>query len=324
MAEAPIPRCNCCHTRDVAILLECHNSACSHYATPQRIYEGWHSKQAAPAAVAGPGVRRIERTYFPNSPAHRALAAFCHAMHDNNIDGADMRAAMLWFLGLEEYEEQAAEIDPATMALAESVGLIGPASRTHDLHGAIQRFHDLICANATIKAAQMAAEAISEAAPQQEPVAWANWKVGSTSYAPYRTREQAVASVNQSGIAATQEGPYEVVALYTAPQTSPAAQGDALTQAARDVLAERQRQISVEGRTPGLDDEHLPGVLALAAASYVCADEGDAPPAIWPWDWSWWKPRDRRRNLVKSGALVLAELERMDRAGAARAAQEGK
>lgn len=109
-----------------------------------------------------------------------------------------------------------------------------------------------------------------------------------------------------------------------APKPSPAAQGDALTQAARDVLAERQRQISAEGWTPEHDDEHLPGELSLAAASYVCADEGDAPPAIWPWDWSWWKPRDRRRNLVKSGALVLAELERVDRADAARAAQEGR
>jgi hypothetical protein len=52
--------------------------------------------------------------------------------------------------------EQAQEpviVDLATMELAESVGLIGPASRTHDLHNAIQRFHDLICANATIKAA---------------------------------------------------------------------------------------------------------------------------------------------------------------------------
>lgn len=51
--------------------------------------------------------------------------------------------------------------DMAVMQLAESVGLIGPASRTHDLHAAIQRFHDLICANATIKAAAMAAEVIS-------------------------------------------------------------------------------------------------------------------------------------------------------------------
>jgi len=56
-------------------------------------------------------------------------------------------------------------VDATTMELAESVGLIGPASRTHDLHAAIQRFHDLICANATLKAAKMAADAISEATP---------------------------------------------------------------------------------------------------------------------------------------------------------------
>lgn len=52
-------------------------------------------------------------------------------------------------------------IDQKTMELAESVGLIGPASRIGDLHAAIQRFHDLICVNATIKAAVMAADVIS-------------------------------------------------------------------------------------------------------------------------------------------------------------------
>ena len=55
-------------------------------------------------------------------------------------------------------------VDAKTMELAESVGLIGPASRTHDLHAAIQRFHDLVCVNATIKAAQMASDAIREVA----------------------------------------------------------------------------------------------------------------------------------------------------------------
>lgn len=60
-------------------------------------------------------------------------------------------------------QQEATRVDPKTMELAESVGLIGPASRTHDLHAAIQRFHDLICANATIKAAAMAAEVISGA-----------------------------------------------------------------------------------------------------------------------------------------------------------------
>jgi hypothetical protein len=106
--------------------------------------------------------------------------------------------------------------------------------------------------------------------------------------------------------------------MLAAAPTPAAQQGDALTQAARDVLAERQRQINIEGWTPKHDDEqHLPGELALAAASYVCADENDAPPAIWPWAPSWWKPRDRRRNLTKAGALILAEMERIDRAALA-------
>jgi hypothetical protein len=67
---------------------------------------------------------------------------------------------------------QPVEVDQTTMELAESVGLIGPASRTHDLHAAIQRFHDLICVNATIKAAKMAADAIRESTPSAAPVAW--------------------------------------------------------------------------------------------------------------------------------------------------------
>jgi hypothetical protein len=28
----------------------------------------------------------------------------------------------------------------------------------------------------------------------------------------------------------------------------------------------------------------------------------------------WWKPTNRRRDLVKAGALILAEIERLDRA----------
>lgn len=77
-------------------------------ADAERLEKETGYKATRYVAEPGPGVRRIERTSFPNSPAHRALSAFCHAMHGNNIDGADMRAAMLWFLGLEECEEQAA------------------------------------------------------------------------------------------------------------------------------------------------------------------------------------------------------------------------
>jgi hypothetical protein len=77
--------------------------------------------------------------------------------------------------------QEPVEVDQATMELAESVGLIGPASRTHDLHAAIQRFHDLICVNATIKAAKMAADAIRESTPPAAPVAW-KWH-----QAPFKT-----------------------------------------------------------------------------------------------------------------------------------------
>jgi hypothetical protein len=94
----------------------------------------------------------------------------------------------------------------------------------------------------------------------------------------------------------------ECHAVYLAPP--PAAQPVAvpeLTQAASDVLAERRRQVEVEGWTPQHDDaEHLPDELAMAASCYATADENEAPPAVWPWSWSWWKPKDRRRNLVKA------------------------
>lgn len=32
----------------------------------------------------------------------------------------------------------------------------------------------------------------------------------------------------------------------------------------------------------------------------------------------WWKPKDRRRNLVKAGALIVAEIERLDRLASGR------
>lgn len=104
--------------------------------------------------------------------------------------------------------------------------------------------------------------------------------------------------------------------------------------AALDVLAERQRQISTEGWTPEHDDQHEGGSLAKAAACYALHAAGrDAwctqsyqsasPPmdgpadedTLWPWDRRWWKPKSQRADLVRAGALILAEIERLDRAG---------
>ncbi len=87
-----------------------------------------------------------------------------------------------------------------------------------------------------------------------------------------------------------------------------------------DVQSERRRQINVEGWTPEHDDKHETGALASAAGCYamfsLAYPAGD-PSHFWPWDKSWWKPSpDGRRNMVKAGALILAEIERLDRAAA--------
>ena len=93
--------------------------------------------------------------------------------------------------------------------------------------------------------------------------------------------------------------------------------GNGMTHAARDVLSERQRQIEVEGWTPEGDAAYRDGELADAAACYARPRYrmGETCPPEWPWAGKWWKPTDRRRNLVKAGALILAEIERLDRWG---------
>jgi hypothetical protein len=88
----------------------------------------------------------------------------------------------------------------------------------------------------------------------------------------------------------------------------------AVESAALDVLAERKRQVEVEGWTPEHDDEHSNGDLAQAAAFYaLVGQEHEGCRIVWPWEESWMKICDNRRNLVKAGALILAEIERLDR-----------
>ena len=93
---------------------------------------------------------------------------------------------------------------------------------------------------------------------------------------------------------------------------------NAITKAAADVLAERRRQIEREGWTPEHDDEHNAGEMARAAACYALFNTAPTP-TMWPrqWDASWWKPKDDRSNLVRAAALLLAEIERLDRADTA-------
>ena len=87
------------------------------------------------------------------------------------------------------------------------------------------------------------------------------------------------------------------------------------------IAEERQRQIGSEGWTPEHDAmDNSGGELAMAAACY--AFDAVALPTIdakgfiynnWPWSRKWWKPTpcDTIRQLVKAGALIAAEIDRL-------------
>lgn len=83
-----------------------------------------------------------------------------------------------------------------------------------------------------------------------------------------------------------------------------------------DVIAERHRQQSVEGWTPEHDNAYQNSELADAAACYAihAHNQGFSTPSHWPWSPDWWKQSGARRDLVKAGALIIAEIERIDRA----------
>lgn len=95
-----------------------------------------------------------------------------------------------------------------------------------------------------------------------------------------------------------------------------------LTQAAHDVLQERVRQVH-KGCTFESDDEYDAGQLARAGATYAAHAASEVmnaqqfpnaeAPTLWPWPAAFFKPTDTRRSLVKAAALLLAEIERLDR-----------
>ena len=101
------------------------------------------------------------------------------------------------------------------------------------------------------------------------------------------------------------------------------------------IAAERERQISDEGWSADHDDDHVNGELAEAACCYatdpitraaiMLTKDGAAnvnqpgsgyDARHWPAEWSGcWKPspNDRIRELVKAGALIAAEIDRLQR-----------
>lgn len=105
------------------------------------------------------------------------------------------------------------------------------------------------------------------------------------------------------------------------------------TRAEIDVIDERRRQRNEEGWTEEHDDTHNAAEMARAAAFYSlhaasllmpldplgeradCARTVVAAEQAWPAEWSheWRKPKMPRRSLVVAAALLIAEIERLDR-----------
>lgn len=90
-----------------------------------------------------------------------------------------------------------------------------------------------------------------------------------------------------------------------------------------EIADERRRQVEAEGWTPEHDDEHNTGGMAQAAACYAMAarwwQAGWHPTSLpdhieWPWARKWWKPKAPRQDLIRAAALIVAEIERLDRA----------
>jgi hypothetical protein len=87
------------------------------------------------------------------------------------------------------------------------------------------------------------------------------------------------------------------------------------------ITEERQRQIEEEGWSEKHDDWQVVEELAFAAACYAIPEssriylKSSNKPNLWLWEAEWWKPTpdNRIKELVKAGALIAAEIDRLKR-----------
>ncbi|WP_411839776.1 hypothetical protein [Paracoccus sp. ME4] len=88
------------------------------------------------------------------------------------------------------------------------------------------------------------------------------------------------------------------------------------------IANERRRQVEDERWSSENDDIYVMGELERAGLCYLFHDTefgltGTGPaPLDWPWHPTWWKPKGRRMDLVRAGALFMAEADRVARTGA--------
>ena len=81
------------------------------------------------------------------------------------------------------------------------------------------------------------------------------------------------------------------------------------------IAAERQGQVEREGYTPEHDDAHANRELLAAAICYAhnAGQFKQGPPTMWPFGNPDWKPGDNIKDLAKAGALIAAEIDRLQR-----------
>lgn len=99
------------------------------------------------------------------------------------------------------------------------------------------------------------------------------------------------------------------------------------------IAEERLRQVMSEGWTAEHDDWHSTGEMAIAAACYAIPKDVREKSIwnttlleyLWPFEFAYWKPAEKTKSvrkaqenriceLVKAGALIAAEIDRLQRA----------
>lgn len=81
------------------------------------------------------------------------------------------------------------------------------------------------------------------------------------------------------------------------------------------IAEERQRQVDREGYTLKHDDTHDQGEMAISAGCYALYGlvSNDNLEKLWPFGSCEFKPKNRVADLVRAGALIAAEIDRLQR-----------
>jgi len=125
---------------------------------------------------------------------------------------------------------------------------------------------------------------------------------------------QGIMASGEEWIVEAKEGGWKVEYSCLAYQLADAMMKEQHMDGTASISAERERQKTAEGWTAEHDDTFIDGELVDAAICYArTIARWKAAGDRWPWADEWWKPRSRRENLVRAGALIAAEIDRLDR-----------